>query len=182
QTTAMAAMRRALTTGRMMVSLKQACRPIVPQTRVNARAKSAVPARELGQAGTKPGLPVPLEFIIGRFPDELPPFARYTILRIRAQRHRAGVGCIAEFRSGLMSAKGMVRPYSSPASKRSWRTGIINQIRALLLGPTCEVISKCEIVKGITCPGLHRQRRCDIIARWGCRPARAPVHGGNIAA
>jgi hypothetical protein len=39
-----------------------------------------------------------------------------------------------------MSAKGMVRPYSSPASKRSWRTGIINQIRAFLLGSTCEVI------------------------------------------
>src|SRR5262249_34300888 len=25
--------------------------------------------------------------------------------------------------------------------------------------------SKYEIVKGIACPGLHRQRRCDIIAR-----------------
>jgi hypothetical protein len=24
---------------------------------------------------------------------------------------------------------------------------------------------KYEIVKGIACPGLHRQRRCDIIAR-----------------
>jgi hypothetical protein len=26
--------------------------------------------------------------------------------------------------------------------------------------------SKYEIVKGIACPGLHRQRRCDIIARY----------------
>src|SRR5215813_469708 len=40
--------------------------------------------------------------------------------------------------------------------------------------------SKYEIVKGIACPGLHRQRRCDIIARWRCRCARA--HVGNIAA
>jgi len=39
---------------------------------------------------------------------------------------------------------------------------------------------KYEIVKGMACPGLHRQRRCDIIARWRCRCTRA--HVGNIAA
>src|SRR5262249_49849098 len=40
-----------------------ACHSIMPQTRVNARAKSAVPAMHLGQAGTKPACRPPSDSI-----------------------------------------------------------------------------------------------------------------------
>src|SRR5215831_18255386 len=45
-----------------------ACHSIMLQTRVNARAKSAVPARDLGQAGTKPDCRPP-QIQKGRFPN-----------------------------------------------------------------------------------------------------------------